>query len=151
LPSHCYDNKLLVVLSHDGYLKVLNIDNGQIVTSLNDECSNPTTNDQLITQIFCSLNSRYLGSISQNGAILVYDLDNCLAIKNMKNTNKLAVKSTTINSSVNRSSVNNNNKVCSLISQEKNNRIASVKINNIYFFLFNLCLCFFLESKSSIE
>jgi hypothetical protein len=114
-----------------GDLEILNIDNGQLIINLKNDSLDVLSNNSLSSHMFCSFNSRYFSCLTSNGAILVYDLDNCLILKNFKNTNKLVIKSTTINSS----SIipNNANKVHSFSNTEKQINHINSSVNVFFY------------------
>lgn len=88
LPGLCYDNKIVLVLAHDGRLDVYNIESGQLVANLNSftfaHNHSQVVNEQKLVQIVCPTNSaRFFCALSQDGCIQVYDLD-CSFVKSMK-------------------------------------------------------------------
>lgn len=85
-----YENKILVVLTQEGFLEFYNLDNGE-----NLKTSFDNHNENKINQMFCSPNSRYLCCITQNGLVECYDLDYLnikLNSKNQQQTNGINMK-----------------------------------------------------------
>ena len=141
LPGYCYDSKLLAVLSHNGCLSIYNIETSTLVASLhthnnaNTQTNNPNQllNEQKLMQICCSSNSRFMCSLTQDGIIQVYDLDCCLAIKNMKATSNLMTKSNTINSTTNKTTIvgNEADKPLSRSFKQQKQQNVSKRVQNL--------------------
>jgi hypothetical protein len=83
-----FENRILVVLTQEGYLQFYNLDNGELL-----ENSFENDNENKIHNMFCSPNSRYLCCLTQNGIIKCYDLD----LLNMKLNSKSQQQNNTIN------------------------------------------------------
>lgn len=92
LPGFCYENKYVVVLTQEGVLDVYNIETGQQACNLNSHNivhnQSQVLNEQKISQIYCSSNSRYLSALTYDGCIQVYDLD-FSPVKSLKATASL--------------------------------------------------------------
>lgn len=114
-----YENKILVILTQDGYVELVNIENEKKLLCLN-KTTHPNANDKVIS-VSISPNSRYLTCISENGCVQVYDLDLSQVAK-FKSTNYL-MKSTTL------SSTNNTTNVTNTLTESRPNSTSLIKKN----------------------